>query len=160
MSHPRLFVLFLLVSTGAQAQWLNFPTPGTPRTRDGKPNLTAPVPRAADGKPDLSGVWMHEQTSVAEMKRIYGAAIDVAEKVDVPGMEIGTQNKYAFNILLDFKPGESPLRPEAGRKSCRRDANRNLKVDPCAGFIGFPVAGLLSEPISIIQSPRNCRCLV
>ena len=110
MSRQRLFVLFLLVSAGAEAQWLNFPTPGTPRTRDGKPNLTAPAPRTADGKPDLSGVWMHEQTSVAEMKRLYGAVIDVSEKVDVPGMEIGTQNKYAFNILLDFKPGESPLR--------------------------------------------------
>jgi hypothetical protein len=153
MSHQRLFVLLAILSVSAQAQWLNFPTPGTPRTRDGKPNLSAPVPRTADGKPDLSGVWMHEQTSVAEMKRLYGAVIDVAEKVDVPGMEIGTQNKYAFNILLDFKPGESPLRPEAAEIMRRREANRN-PADPCAGFIGFPVAGLLSEPIKVIQSPR------
>src|SRR5260370_37667563 len=39
------------------AQWLNYPTPGTPRTADGKPNLSAPTPRTAGGKPDLSGVW-------------------------------------------------------------------------------------------------------
>jgi hypothetical protein len=39
------------------AQWLNHPTPGIPRTPDGKPNLTAPAPRAPDGKPDLSGLW-------------------------------------------------------------------------------------------------------
>ncbi len=39
------------------AQWLNYPTPGIPRTPDGKPNLTAPAPRTADGKPDLSGIW-------------------------------------------------------------------------------------------------------
>jgi hypothetical protein len=39
------------------AQWLNYPTPGVPRTPDGKPNLSAPTPRTADGKPDLSGVW-------------------------------------------------------------------------------------------------------
>jgi hypothetical protein len=39
------------------AQWLNYPTPGLPRTADGKPNLSAPAPRMADGKPDLSGVW-------------------------------------------------------------------------------------------------------
>jgi len=42
------------------AQWLNYPTPGTPRTPDGKPNLSAPAPRTADGKPDLSGVWHME----------------------------------------------------------------------------------------------------
>src|SRR5215472_12990146 len=42
------------------AQWLNLPTPGIPRTPDGKPNLTAPAPRTADGKPDLSGLWRPE----------------------------------------------------------------------------------------------------
>jgi hypothetical protein len=41
----------------AAAQWLSLPLPGTPRTADGKPNLTAPTPRTADGKPDLSGIW-------------------------------------------------------------------------------------------------------
>ena len=40
------------------AQWLKQPTPGIPRTADGKPNLSAPAPRAADGKPDISGLWM------------------------------------------------------------------------------------------------------
>ena len=39
------------------AQWLDYPTPGVPRTADGKPNLSAPAPRTADGKPDLSGMW-------------------------------------------------------------------------------------------------------
>ena len=42
------------------AQWLNLPTPGIPRTADGKPNLTAPAPRTPDGKPDLSGMWQPE----------------------------------------------------------------------------------------------------
>jgi len=46
-----------LVSTPAAAQWFNYPTPGTPRLADGKPNLAAPTPRTADGKPDLTGVW-------------------------------------------------------------------------------------------------------
>jgi hypothetical protein len=39
------------------AQWLKYPTPGIPRTADGRPNLSAPAPRTADGKPDFSGVW-------------------------------------------------------------------------------------------------------
>ena len=153
MPHQRLLVLFAFISISAYAQWLNFPTPGTPRTRDGKPNLSAPAPRAADGKPDLSGVWMHELTSVAEMRRLYGDMIDAAVKVDVPGMEIGTQHKYAFNILLDFKPAESPMRPEAA-EILKRAGNRN-PADVCMGHPGIPLADLLSEPIKIIQSPRT-----
>ena len=39
------------------AQWLDYPTPGVPRTADGKPNLAAPAPRTADGKPDFTGMW-------------------------------------------------------------------------------------------------------
>src|ERR1700684_4178497 len=53
-------VVFLAIfAAGAPlaAQWLNYPTPGVPRTADGKVNLTAPTPKSPDGKPDLSGVW-------------------------------------------------------------------------------------------------------
>jgi hypothetical protein len=51
---------FVIASTAAMqlpAQWLDHPTPGIPRSADGKPNLTAPVPKTPDGKPDLSGLW-------------------------------------------------------------------------------------------------------
>src|SRR5437762_401004 len=40
------------------AQWIVYPTPGIPRTADGKPNLSAPAPKTPDGKPDLSGIWL------------------------------------------------------------------------------------------------------
>ena len=52
-------ILFVAVGP-AQAQWLKLPLPGTPRTPDGQPNLTAPAPRTSDGKPDLSGIWHAE----------------------------------------------------------------------------------------------------
>ena len=45
------------LGTPLAAQWLNYPTPGIPRTQDGKPNLAAPAPRTHDGKPDFSGIW-------------------------------------------------------------------------------------------------------
>src|SRR5580693_9228807 len=103
MPRQRLFLLLVFLCTGAPAQWLNYSTPGTPRTQDGKPNLTAPAPRAADGKPDLTGVWFHEQTPLAEMKRLFGNDVGLG---NVPGMEIETVSKYALNILADFKPEE------------------------------------------------------
>ncbi len=43
--------------TPLAAQWLHHPTPGIPRTANGKPNLAAAAPRTADGKPDLTGLW-------------------------------------------------------------------------------------------------------
>ena len=50
----RIGILFTIVLLPAYGQWLNYPSPGTPRTRDGKPNLSAPAPRVK-GRPDLSG---------------------------------------------------------------------------------------------------------
>jgi hypothetical protein len=142
------------VSTGA-AQWLNYKVPGVPRTRDGKPKLDAPAPRALDGHPDLSGVWMHERNSLEEMRQIFGASFDDVLKVDVPGMEIGTQHRYGFNILIDFKPDQSPLRPEAA-ELMRQRSSAPRSEGQCGvgnGVLGFPMAGLLSEPIKIVQAP-------
>ena len=142
---PRRFLFVLaLVSSAAYAQWLNLPTPGIPRTSAGKPNLAAPAPRAPDGKPDLSGVWMHEITSVEEVRRLFGSRFDNAIKVNAVGMEIGTQHKYAFDILVDFKPGESPLRPEASDLMRQREANVK-PAELCTDIVGIPRAGLLSR---------------
>lgn len=147
------FTFLLLLVTGAQAQWLNFPTPGIPRAKDGKPNLSAPAPRAPDGKPDLSGVWMHETTTVADVRRIFGTRFDGEIAGSLPGMEIGTQHKYAFSLLAGFKSEEEAMRPEAMQLYRKRLA----EYDPsrvCDGSLGIPFAGLLSEPIKIVQAPR------
>ena len=151
----RLLAAAFAFSIAAHAQWLNYREPGVPRTRDGKTDLRAPAPKDATGKPDLSGVWMHETSTVAEMRRLYGNAVDEEIKVGVAGMEIGTQHKYSRNILLDFKPSEAPVRPETLERM-RRGASRPLLSDACTpGFVfGFPLGGLLSEPIKIVQAPR------
>jgi hypothetical protein len=57
LSSAAAVVFASLLCTPASAQWFHYPTPGTPRLPDGKPDLSAPTPRSADGKPDLSGVW-------------------------------------------------------------------------------------------------------
>jgi hypothetical protein len=149
MRYRWLSVSFAFLSTGAPAQWLNFPTPGTPRTRDGKPNLAAPAPRAADGKPDLSGVWHVQPTPMAEMKRLFG---ERADATDVPGMELDTISKYGLNILQDFKPEDAPLRPAAVETMHQR-AGSDLTSARCLPF-GIPLNSMLSEPVKILQSPR------
>jgi virulence-associated protein VagC len=146
MSHQRLFVLFVLISAGAQAQWLNFPTPGTPRARDGKPNLTAPAPRTADGKPDLSGVWRTELTPPGE------SLLGNESYFVVPGDDPRTFSKYFWNILADFKAAEAPMRPEAAELFRK---NRTSAITPSSSCLplGIPGSDLLSSgPFKIIQT--------
>ena len=54
----RLALLLCLLGATVPGQWIKYPTSGTPRGPDGKPNLLAPAPRTPDGKPDLSGMWI------------------------------------------------------------------------------------------------------
>src|SRR5580658_2866123 len=51
------WLIVVALATPLAAQWLHHPTPGIPRTSDGKPSLAAAAPRTADGKPDLTGLW-------------------------------------------------------------------------------------------------------
>ena len=77
MKTVAISICALALSAPVGAQWLDLPTPGLPRSPDGKPNLSAPAPRAADGRPDLSGLW----------------------RID-PGTALGV------NIVADLKPDE------------------------------------------------------
>jgi hypothetical protein len=52
-----LVIIVSALAMPVAGQWVHYPTPGTPRTADRKPNLAAPVSRMPDGKPNLSGVW-------------------------------------------------------------------------------------------------------
>jgi hypothetical protein len=85
---------------------------------------------------------------MAEMKRLYG---DDVGTLDVIGMEADTISKYAINILLDFKPEDSPLRPAAA-EVMRRHAPNGNPADSCLP-LGIPFAFLVSEPDKVVQAP-------
>ena len=112
------FALALMLSMGAgiDAQWINYPTRGVPRTADGKPNLTAPAPRAADGKPDLSGIWQLEP--------------------DAPCPPVGCQEGYPagqeFLNLGAKLPGGLPYQPWAA--SLVKARTEQLGKDDPVGF--------------------------
>jgi hypothetical protein len=74
LRHRYLKLAFALgisiASTGtASGQWLNYKTPGIPRTAAGKPDLSAPAPRTADGRPDFTGVWRNDNSASAETSK-------------------------------------------------------------------------------------------
>jgi hypothetical protein len=101
LPYRNLFFAVLLTTATLAAQWLDHPTPGIPRTADGKANLSAPAPKTPDGKPDLSGIWT---------------------------MNAG---KYTANITADLKPGEIPPWAEALYKERRENLGKDSPTAVC-----------------------------
>jgi len=115
-----------LLASPALAQWINVPQAGTPRTPDGKPDLTAPAPRAPDGKPDLSGIWQRPRGSQ-------------------PGT--GGTDGIGAGIEVLFQPsGEAVYK-------VRGDSNgKGMPSERCLPH-GITKAFSVPEPFKIIQTP-------
>lgn len=133
MLHRHL-ALIALIAAPLAAQWLHYPTPGVPRTRDGKPNLTAPAPRL-NGKPDLSGMWSLEAPPCAGVCEDY-----------VGGPEFGN--------LGAKLPGGLPYLPAVAELVQKRAADIG-RDDPVAYCKPAGVVRLLTfpPPRKILQLP-------
>jgi hypothetical protein len=112
------------------AQWLHYPTPGIPRTPDGKANLSATAPKTADGKPDLSGIW-----EISEPQNTYGP-----------------YTSHFMDLAVDLKPEEVPFQPWAKALSQQRQDNLH-KDDPLARCMppGVPRINTIA-PFKIVQT--------
>ena len=74
MRRRLVFVWLVVLSVTAQAQWLNFSTPGVPRTKDGKPWIAFGTP-GADTQP---------QTQLQFFLNVVEFGLNVQEALEQP----------------------------------------------------------------------------
>ncbi len=130
----------------ARAQWLNYPTPGIPRTADGKPKLSARTPRDASGKPNLSGLWQTQSAAPEVLARLIPAATNGAGEEPL--------SQYFINIFSDFQPDNIPFRPAAAQ--AYRERSRNFtSLSPISHCLpeGMPLIEMAPAPYKIVQTP-------
>ena len=132
-----LFVSSWLLQQTVAAQWLRYPTANVPRTRDGKPNLSAPAPRLANGKPDFSGVW---QNDGYDPSRAEGLA--------------GGPPKTAFFDIANGMTGAPPYRPWAAELARKRGADFS-KDNPDARCLPLGSLQMMAHPLpkKIVHTP-------
>lgn len=148
MRHPKIWILiaFTAAPVWVRAQWLNHPTPGIPRTRDGKPNLSAPAPHTRDGRPDLSGLWQTDSAPPQLLDRLIPGATNGAGEEPL--------SQYFINIFSDFKPEDVPLLPSAAAafEERARTFSKDSPVSHCLPE-GMPLVEMAPAPYKIVQAP-------
>jgi hypothetical protein len=147
---PRVIALIVLCVICAPAQWLTYPVPGTPRLKDGKPNLSAPAPRV-HGKPDLSGIWEPQSTPRKILANMFPPGVGLLPG-GVNGLGEDDPQKYFLNFLADFKFGEEPLTPAAAalfQKNLQSSPKLSTLCQPPA----VPTNDMVPAPFKIIQNP-------
>jgi len=147
MPHSRLarFIAVAgLVAPVVYSQWL-YPDPRTPRTRDGKPILTAPAPRL-NGKPDLSGVW--QAAKPADAARSYtGNGADPGIQIDQA--DVGDIHR---NVFFGMKREQEPLKAEAISVLSKRQNQQ----PPQVRCLPQGVPGVMMVyAFKIVQTPRE-----
>jgi hypothetical protein len=148
MPNQNTWMLIALAASPAfvHAQWISYPTPGIPRTPDGKPNLSAPAPRTADGRPNLSGLWQTESAPKEMLERLIPGATNGAGEEPL--------SQYFINIFSDLKPDEAPMLPAAAALFLQRSKafSRESPLSHCLPE-GMPLVEMAPAPYKIIQTP-------
>ena len=132
------------------AQWPDYRGAGTPRTSDGKPNLSGPTPRTPDGKPDLSGVWAY--------MRPPGTPAPAPPRAPQPGekpeiIPLAVRQSQFWNLGASFKDG-LPFQPWAAELHRERVATNSLD-NPDAHCLPLGIMQLHThgQPRKMVQTP-------
>jgi hypothetical protein len=138
----RTLTFALLLALPVAAQWLQLPTPGIPRTKDGKVNVAAPAPKTAAGKPDFSGMWVPRDRLPCNPK----------EGVSCVELPLTPQ---VVNIALGMKEG-LPYQPWAAQELEKR-ATEAAFIDPHAHCMppNYPRAWAFPETQKIFQTDKQ-----
>jgi hypothetical protein len=141
--------MLLASSSGLFAQWPALPTPGVPKTADGKRDLAGPAPRTPDGKPDLSGIWKFVDSPDARP----GSPPPPGTRSAGIGVRIPGLLQF-FDIGSTLKDG-LPFQPWAAELRSQRVAQNN-RDNPDAHCLPVGLMQLHThpEPRKIIQSPK------
>jgi hypothetical protein len=129
------------------AQWLH-PDPRTPRTRDGKPILTAPAPRL-NGKPDLSGVWQATRPTLDAARSYTGGVDPDVLRMQIDQLDVADIHR---NVFLGMKREEEPLTAEAMAVLSKRQNEQ----PPQVRCLPEGVPGVMMVyAFKIVQTPRE-----
>lgn len=140
-------VLITAALASTEAQWLHHRDASIPRTRDGRPNLSARAPQL-NGKPNLSGLWEAERTPVSEFVRVLGPGLPQIQP------DLNDVTKHFINVFWDVKPGEEPLRPVAAALTEQRQkSGRDFQTAYC--LPGSIPATLMTLNFKMIQTPAE-----
>jgi hypothetical protein len=155
------YVLAALAGAASPAfsQWLQLPLPGTPRTKDGKPNLSAPAPRTADSKPDLSGIWEYHLWSDPGRAAAAATAITPPPAPVTLGVPAAPPGAAGLKNLL--QNGDQILFlpwAEALYKQRQENNGIGLPSEHCLPH-GPPGALMIPIPFKILQTPAEVALL-
>lgn len=126
----------------AQAQWIDYKTPGVPRQASGAPDLKAKTPRTAAGKPDFSGMWFANVPS-----KDYCRTGDCIQEERMAGEQMNMGRKLEGGLpYTEWSKEQMKIRRADGG---RYDPHTYCKPP------NFPRGWTLPQYIKIVQTPKE-----
>jgi hypothetical protein len=159
----RVIAAVAVCAVPVAAQWPKYRESNVPRDAQGRPRMNAPTPRTADGKPDLSGIWVRADRDPlpAEIAPLFsngrggGPPAPIEPEIapfppDPKSPPLATFFELGANITggLPFTPWAADIRKQ--RLATDDKDNPDANCMP----MGFPQFHMQPQPRKIVQTPK------